>query len=565
MLEVAKVISNARKAVSSGDFDTIKANLKILLEYKVEKEDELPTDERDSDLKKINATINNIEYVLNSERSRRKEISDKSKEYDDKCEKLDKCQELFEFYSKVLSSPYAKEFKYIENDSTKHSEAEYDTLRDFFESIQSELKLEKVPTNLSEVENIIESYKKDIDELAFEINKLNGVYDEKVAQQDLARATELSKEEETINDARKTRIKLRKDLKDKVPADEYKKYIGKNNSKEIDSKIAELKKIPQSKRTPQEKDLLKLLEQLKPLSTIKKLDPAKKTELDSLYTKYGVSSIEELNTVLSNHEVENNNEHEENSSKLITNALVEEANASPVGTKEGVRILKQLSANGLGQDLDEITTNLRQNGYMPYAGKDALVYARPVYKRSIFGKPKLKGMELVEESIESFAANPIREYNNALKELQKRSKLLPNGPEITNKDIKKMEKTFKDLIDNSRVDEAMKRIISVKTSMTRTDIANISSHLGKRCTVEFPGGDENYKVPHMEFKTKFFGFIQNVKKSDIDKPNEAIKAPTLNNQYLRNVNTHTSTPTRVANKNIVKDYSHHKDDDLDEI
>lgn len=462
-----KIVERARKAVSTGDFSVLKANLTVLNEYL--DENKLSINPVDKD--EIDKTIKLINFAVSEEKNRRKEISNSSEKYEQSNQKLVKCNELFELYSHVLNKPMAKTYTF----SSSPKNVEEELLKDFFEAIQKELGLSVTPNTINEIKDKMTGIEKDIDSLAFKINKLNGVYDEKVANQDLARAKELANEEKVINDARKTRIKLRKDLKNKVPSNEYKKYIGKNNSKEIDTKIDSLKKIPQNRRTPQEKDLLKLLEQLKPLSTIKKLDVDKKAELDSLYAKYGVISIEEMQSVLSKNEVENSNTPTKNNSRLITSDLVEEANASHVNAKEGVRILRQLDTTDLGKDLDEVTINLRQNGYMPYVGKESAIYARPIYKRNIFGKTTFKGMELVEESIESLADYPEKAYKKALKDLQKRSKMLKYGPIITNTQIKDMQKAFESLIKDSRYDEAIKRILAVQTSMTRNDIKNLKT------------------------------------------------------------------------------------------
>lgn len=567
MLKVVKV---ARNAVKTGDFSILKTNLEVLNEYLKNTEIEIEPD----DFNEIVATIRNIKYMIEKEKDRRKEIASVSNSYDAKKESIAKCDELFDFYSNILNEPIAHSYTY----SPTPASFEEGILKEFFDSIQKELGLSEAPKSLVDIKAEMAKLEKSLDEDAFKINKLNGVYDEKVAKEDLQRAAELAKEEKDLNDKRKDRINLRKDLQSKVPADEYKKYTGKNKIKEIDTKISEIEKIPQNKRTQQQKELLKLLQQLKPLSTIKKLDADKKQELDSIYTKYGVTSIEEMKSVLSNHEVENAKDPTlENPSRLITSDLVERTEDSHVSTKEGIRVIKKLNANSIGKTLEEATMDLRQNGYMPCVGKDSAIYARPVIKRPIFGrfgKPKLVGMELVEESIESLTKSPEDAYAKALKELKERSEMLENGPIITNKEIAKMKKAFSELIKDSRYDEAIKRIIAAQTSMTRTDLANFAMQhskthdsAGKDTTVKFPGGDENYKAPHIPVKTKFFGLARIPQKPDLNTPNEAVVAQ-KDTKYLKDANIYSPSKA-VVSKNVLRDRTHYKDtskeDEHDEI
>lgn len=561
-----KVVEVARKAVSSGDFNILKANLEVLNEYlKTHKDIDV------DDLLSVHATMRNIEYIIGKEKDRRREIATASKNYDTDIKKIANCEKLFAFYTTILNDPIAQSYTY----STSPRSFEEGILKEFFDSIQKELGLSEAPKSLADIRAEMTKLEKSIDESAFKINKLNGVYDKKVANEDLKRATELANEEKALNDKRKDRINLRKDLQSKVSPDEYKKYTGRNKTKEIDSKIAELKKIPQTKRTAQQKELLKLLERLKPLSTIKKLDKDKKAELENIYEKYGVDdkTIEGLQSVLSNHE---SRKRAQTTSRLITSDLVGRTEDSHVSAKEGIRVIKKLDSKSIGKDLEEATIYLRQNGYMPCVGKDSAIYARPVYKRPIFGKfgkPKLVGMELVEESIESLTKSPEDAYAKALKELKARSEMLENGPVISNDEIAKMKKAFSELIKDSRYDEAIKRIIAAQTSMTRTDLANFASQHSKthdssgKTTVKFPGGEENYKAPHIPVKTKFFGLARIPQKPDPNAPNEAVVAP-KDTQYLKDANI--SSPSKpVVSKNVLRDRTHYKEtskeDERDEI
>lgn len=556
-----KVVEVARKAVKTGDFNILKSNLEVLNEFLNDPnhKNSLHAD----DIIEINATINKIRSMINKEKNRRMEISAASKSYDDAKEKIDKLNELFDFYSDDLNEPGAKEYTYSNSPSL---------LKDFLEAAQKDLGLANPPTSLAEVEAERAKLEKIIDEAAFKINKLNGVYDEKVATQDLARATEIEKEKNDI----KQRNNLVKKLEGMVSQDEYQKYTdgkSKKNISEIDSKISALEKKPVKKRTEQDKQLLDLLKQLKTLPTQKRLANAKEAELKSIYSKYGVSSIEDLNTVLSNKEIENTPE-QENDSKFLTSNMLDRIDNSSVTAKEGIRVIKKLSTNLVGKNLEEATINLRQEGYMPCVGKESVIYARPVFKRPIlgrFGKPKLKGMELVEESIESLTKSPEEMYSKALKDLQMRSKLLENGPQITDTDISNMKKAFSQLIKDSRYDEAIKRIISAQVTMTRADLANfVGPHLGtydalgKCSTVNFPGGEENYKAPHIPVKTKFFGLLRVPQQPDPNAPNDAVIPTQENTQYLRNVNT--AKP--VVSRHALRDRTHYKDvektDDHDE-
>lgn len=559
-----KVVEVARKAVKTGDFNILKSNLEVLNEFLNDPnhKNSLHAD----DIIEINATINKISSMINKEKNRRMEISAASKSYDDAKEKIDKLNELFDFYSDDLNEPGAKEYTYSNSPSL---------LKDFLEAAQKDLGLANPPTSLAEVEAERAKLEKLIDEAAFKINKLNGVYDEKVTTQDLARATEIEKEKDDIKNKEKQRDHLKKELQGKVSPDEYQKYTGKGKISEINSKISALEKIPVKKITEQDKQLLDLLKQLKTLSTIKQLDKDKEAELKSIYSKYGVDSLENLQSVLSNEEVENTPE-QENDSKFLTSNMLDRIDNSSVTAKEGIRVIKKLSTNLVGKNLEEATINLRQEGYMPCVGKESVIYARPVFKRPIlgrFGKPKLKGMELVEESIESLTKSPEEMYSKALKDLQMRSKLLENGPQITDTDISNMKKAFSQLIKDSRYDEAIKRIISAQVTMTRADLANfVGPHLGtydalgKCSTVNFPGGEENYKAPHIPVKTKFFGLLRVPQQPDPNAPNDAVIPTQENTQYLRR-NVDTTKPV-VRSKRALRDRTHYKDvektDDHDE-
>ncbi len=550
-----KVVEVARKAVSSGDFNILKANLEVLNEYL----DKLNEDKKQNkevnidkdDFFELEATVHNISYMINKENSRRKDIADASKKYDAAKEQLSRCEELFEFYSNIL------------NDTTDYSTSPKDSdrekiLKEFFGLIQKELGLNKKLKSLADVNAKIAELEKSIDGYVFTINKLNGVYDEKVAKEDLQRAEALKPAEKTLNE-------LNENLKKQVPPNEYKKYTGKDRTKKINTKITTLKKIPQDEITPGETKLLELLEQLSANEEFE--------ELESIYTKYGVTSIEEMQSVLSNHE---SRKRAQTTSRLITSDLVGRTEDSHVSAKEGIRVIKKLDSKSIGKDLEEATIDLRQNGYMPCVGKDSAIYARPVYKRPIFGKfgkPKLVGMELVEESIESLTKSPEDAYAKALKELKARSEMLENGPVISNDEIAKMKKAFSELIKDSRYDEAIKRIIAAQTSMTRTDLANFASQHSKthdssgKTTVKFPGGEENYKAPHIPVKTKFFGLARIPQKPDPNAPNEAVVAP-KDTQYLKDANI--SSPSKpVVSKNVLRDRTHYKEtskeDERDEI
>lgn len=554
-----KVVEVARKAVASGDYDVLKTNLEVLnevlkkLDNDKKKHRKINIDE--DDLFALEATTHNIRYMVDKETHRRENIADVSKKYDAAKAQLSKCEELFEFYSNILNAPTDY------STSPKDSEREK-ILKEFFGLIQKELGLNKKLKSLEDVNAQIAELEKSIDGYVFTINKLNGVYDEKVAKEDLQRAEALKPTEKTLKE-------LNENLKSQVSPSEYKKYTGKDRTKKINSKIATLKKIPQDEITPEETQLLELLEQLSANEEFE--------ELESMYEKYGVTSIEEMQSVLSNHEVENTNEpNAQTPSRLITSDLVERTEDSHVSAKEGIRVIKKLDSKSIGKDLDETTIDLRYNGYVPCVGKDSAIYARPVYKRPIFGKfgkPKLVGMELVEESIESLTKSPEDAYAKALKELKARSEMLENGPVITNDQIAKMKKAFSELIKDSRYDEAVKRIIAAQTSMTRTDLANFARQHSKthdssgKTTVTFPGGEENYKAPHIPVKTKFFGLARIPQKPDPNAPNEAVVAP-KDTQYLKDANI--SSPSKpVVSKNVLRDRTHYKEtskeDERDEI
>lgn len=551
-----KVVEVAIKAVSSGDFNILKANLEVLNEYLDTHKGYLNPD----DLLAVDATIKNIDYIIGKEKDRRSEIAIASKKYDAAKKQLSKCEELFTFYATILNDPIAQSYTY----SPTHGSLEERILKNFFNSIQKELGLSEAPKSLADIRAEMAKLEKCIDENAFKINKLNGVYDEKVAKEDLQRAKALKPAEKTLEE-------LNEKLKNQVSSNEYKKYTGKDKTKKINSTIAKLKKIPQDKITQQETELLELLTQL---ST----NNEKFEELKKLYEKYGVTSIEEMKSVLSNHEVENTNEpNGQTPSRLITSDLVERTEDSRVSAKEGIRVIKKLDSKSIGKDLDEATIDLRQNGYMPCVGKDSAIYARPVYKRPIFGKfgkPKLVGMELVEESIESLTKSPEDAYAKALKELTDRYEMLGMKDKITTRKIAQMKKAFSELIKDCRYDEAIKRIIAAQTSMTRTDLANfVDQHsithdsLDRKTTVSFPGGDENYKAAHIPVKTKFFGLARIPQKPDPNTPNEAVVAQ-KDTKYLKDANIYSPSKA-VVNKNVLRDRTHYKDtskeDEHDEI
>lgn len=555
-----KVVEVARKAVASGDYDALKTNLEILNEVLTKLNEDKKKNKKvnidEDDLFALEATAHNISYMLGKENHRRKDIAIASKKYDAAKKQLSKCEELFEFYSNIINAPTNYSTSSKDNDKEK-------ILKEFFSLIQKELGLNKKLKSLADVNAKIAELEKSIDGYVFTINKLNGVYDEKVAKEDLQRA-------EALKPAEKTLKELNENLKNQVSPSEYKKYTGKDRTKKINSKIATLKKIPQDKITQEETKLLELLEQLSANEEFE--------ELESIYAKYGVDSIEEMQSVLSNHEVENTNEpNGQTPSRLITSDLVERTEDSRVSAKEGIRVIKKLDSKSIGKDLDEATIDLRQNGYVPCVGKDSAIYARPVYKRPIFGKfgkPKLVGMELVEESIESLTKSPEDAYAKALKELTDRYEMLGMKDQITTRKIAKMKKAFSELIKDCRYDEAIKRILAAKTSMTRTDLANFAMQhskthdsAGKDTTVKFPGGDENYKASHIPVKTKFFGLARIPQKPDPNTPSEAVVAP-KDTKYLKDANIHSPSKP-VVSKNVLRDRTHYKDtskeDEHDEI
>lgn len=553
-----KVVEVARQAATSGDFELIKSNLSVLSDYLKDQKNGLSPNDKNL----INQTMRNLNFIVNKENSRRTLISDKTKKYEAASNKLKKCDELFEFYNIVLNDPAAQSYTY----STSPSNETEETLKDFFESVKEALGLTSTPTNLADLKAKVAEVEKVMDDSAFAINKANGVYDEKISAQDLARAQELARDKKKIDDTKAKRAALKKELKSKVSAADYNKYTGKGKVKEIEDKIKALEAKPFKKRSKDDKDLLRILQGLKSLSVIKEFGPAKNKELSAIYSKYGVSSIEELTTVLSEHEVENSHEND-NTTGITPADFAERVDNSYVTPSEGKRVVNTLSVKDVGETLDEATNALRQRGYAPCAGKESFVYARPVFKKSfgIFVKPEIQSMELVEESIESILKNPERAYSQAIRELQTRAKAFESGTEITTENIKQMNEAFKALIKDGRYDEAVKRIISAKSTMTRTDLANfVTQHIQVKdsannpITVPFPGGDENYKAPHIPAIRKSFGRVD-AGKPELDKPSDAIVQSTLNDKFLRYQPANRGTGP-VVSRNVVHDRTHHKDD-----
>lgn len=556
-----KVVEVARQAVASGDYAVLKGNLTALSDYL--STSGLSVDDR----RIINQTIRNIEYMISKENARRSLISNESIKYDEASKKLKNCDELMAFYEMLLNDPFAQSYTYSStpdpNNTTQLA------LNDLFESIKDVLGLPSVPATLADLRAEIAKIEKEMDESAFAINKANGVYDEKVSAKDLARARELAQEKKAIEEDRKKREALKKELKGKVSTSDFAKYTGTGKARAIEAKIAAIEAIPQKRRSKDDKDLLRILQGLKALATIKDMDDAKKTELSDIYTKYGVNptaadAIDQLNDLLSTREVENT---AENDVGLTPNDFSERINNSPVTASEGKRVISTLLSNDVGETLDEATTYLRQQGYAPCAGKESFIYARPVFKKAHFwSKPKVASMELVEESIESLLKNPEGIYASALKELQARANNFESGTKITNQDIAKMREAFQELIKAGRYDEAIKRIIATKSAITRTDLSNFAAQhsatkdgSGNPQSVTFPGGDDNYiDVPHIPTKKRFFGIITVPEKLDPDTPNDTIKT-VRNEKYLRYQPANRGTGP-VVSRNVVRDRTHHKDD-----
>lgn len=581
-----KVVEVARQAVSSEDYAVIIKHITALKDYiTVHK----PTGK---DLQDINDTVTYLEHVTVQEQNRRDSIAKKSDDYDKVRAKLEEIDELFGFYKKIINDPDIAGYQYGDSSITtdtalKAKQQIVDTIIQRFSDIMGvkpdgskafpiskhihgapPAVPETLGTKLTDLMTEFARLEKEMDRLAFEINKENGVYDEKISTQDLARAQELAAEKKRIEEKNKPRDDLRT-----IPSITPTDYISRDDKLNLAKINADIKTLRKKKgKTPDEIRLLDILTKLQRLpETRETFDPAKETELSDIYSKYGVSSIEELTTVLSQHEVENAPDagHEDDG---ITPADLANRD-STVTPAEGKRVIgRPLPADVVGETLDDATIYLRQQGFAPCVNKNSFIYARPVFKKDHFwSKPKVESMQLVEESIESLLKHPAAAYEKALNELQARAKNLPGGPIISVNDINNMIATFNKLLRAGRYDEAIKRIIATKSTISRTDLANfvvdhtlLVDRSGKPRTVAFPGGDENYHAPHVKAKDRAILsplrlFSPTVMDTlDPDTPNDTITTE-RNDKYLRYQPANRGTGP-VVSRNVVHDRTHHKDD-----
>lgn len=688
------LLQSIKMAESLNDFDSMNSNLNAISEllYMNDADNEktlgnIKITEYISPSTKsvLSRTLRRVKSAIDAEQNRRKEIKGYGDNYDvlkDQLEKYDAIQ--IEFSGLINSLPKKDMFVY-DNTCASYAEENIQNLYnmpehknkaimiDYFNSIADSLGIDKstlVGKTLADIEQMFDDKGKELDELAFKIDRANGIYSAKMVEKDsvLVKQYNLQQElkskfpdlyneafvgetrskERILDDAiASTRTGSRintalkeikslgnlddilasvpQDVKDnflmdddkisrtdldaelirlsggnpissltspnkeicealeKIQKHEDSKAKIKTNKKiydsifsdpkgpagkaAIDAKITELKGLPQTKARKS---------QIEFLQGITEFNIIDRSELDNLYEKYKVDPakpVSDLQKTITNISTQ---EHE---SEAIDNVGVGSFSASTLShltntphldKNESIRQVEGGLFNvneKTPQNISDFVTQLAQTqGYSPVVGKESFVYARPVYKGR-FSK-KLDKVEIVEESIASIAANPLKAYQTALDDYNEKLSSLGMTP-LNRKEKEEMDGIVAELIKKSKenlgspeatkcMDEVIKRIISLKSCNTRTDLlrakdehartlkTEVSSsdvHADKynptktqknNNSVTFPGDHYNApQVKYVEKESKFLFFKTKSRQIEVDVDTPATSATQEKSTYAR--------------------------------
>ena len=687
------LLQNIKMAESLNDFDLMRSNLDMISELLYMNDEDNAKKFRKlkiteylspTTVSKLTRTLRGIKSDIDAEQVRRKEIKGYGDSYDvlkNQLEKYDTVQIEFSnrldripdkelFVYDTISSSYKEED--IQNLYDKPEYKNKAIMIDYFNSIADILGIDKstlVGKTFADIEQMFDDKGKELDELAFKIDRANGIYNLRMVEKDAAAVNKYVLQQELkskfpdvykeayIGDTRtKEQIlddaiaasrpgatqnalkeikklgdfddllaALPEDIKDNILMDNNKisssdltselmrlsggtniarlpsptreiceslmkiqhyesnKAIIKRNSKNvyaqvfsepagpagkaaIDKKISELKGLPQTKARKA---------QIEFLQSITDFNLIDRSELDGLYEKYDVdptkpaSDLQKAITDISKleHEadaIDNSSYGEFSSSNLKTLVNTSHLNQNePVQRVEGGLFTVTKDSP---QNISDYVTQLAQTkGYSPTVGKESFVYARPIYSGRIF--KKLDKVEIVEESIASIAANPLKAYQEALKDYNEKLGSLGMTP-LKRKEMEEMDEIVAKLIKNSKknyndpelsakyMDEVIKRIISLKSCNTRTDLLRAKDehlhtynptidpkdeHKDKfnpvrkvknNNSVTFPG-DHDYEAPQVKYVKKN-GKIFKSKQIEVDVNTPATSATQEKSAHARN-------------------------------
>lgn len=674
------LLESIKMAESIQDYDYLSTNLNVIKELlymsdhqkdvkKVKILEDIPAATR----AKLTRTMRRLKSDIAAEQARRKEIQGYGEKYDvlkDQLEKYDTVQ--IEFSSALNRMPGKERFVYesrfelftdenIQNLSNNPRYANTAIMIDYFNSVAESLGIEKsdlVGKSFADIEQMIETKGKDLDELAFKIDKANGVYNIKMVEKDAipvnqyilqqelkskfpdlyneAFVGETRTKEQILDDAiTSTRAgsdinkalreikaigsfddllsSVPQDVKDNFLMDDDKisrtdldaelmrlsggnpissltspnkeicealekmqKYEDskakiKTNKKlyesvfsgpkgpagkaSIDAKIAELKGLPQTKARKS---------QIEFLQGITEFNIIDRSELDNLYQKYDVdptkpvtdlqkaigdiSKLEHENETIDN--VSYGDFSAENLKSVVNTSHLDKDN--PVQRLEGA--LFNINNDSPKNISDYVTLLAQTEGYSPTVGKESFVYARPIYSGRIF--KKLEKVEIVEESIASIAANPLKAYQAALADYNEKLSSLGMTP-LNRKEKEEMDAIVANMIKESKnpnttdemsakyMDEVMKRIISLKSCNTRTDLLRAKDEHSRaydpkadpkhNYSVTFPG--DHYNAPQVKYaekEGKFLFFKTKSRQIEVDVDTPATSATQEKSEHARN-------------------------------
>lgn len=573
--QVDLILERVRNAESTKDFDLLFSNLNVLNDFISNNSRALLTN---PDLNnKLKVCVNRLQYSVNKEQTRRDDIMFFGEQYDKTKERLEKYDEATLLYEDVLNSPAAKTFSY--SAVSVPPTLEEQVLIDYFNSITTAFGLDNGSfENLADLNNEIANLEANMDYYAFEINRKNGTFDAKVIEEDLEKVRTIEEKSKNATNLSKKRDALKNALKSDDPTT-YKKIYGDKNAvpsipaggiKELRAQIARLSNI-RNKKDPKYQ-VCAILKELESLQKIPTLSRDEKDDLDYIYSKYNVSSLSELEAIANNVEQENTTaSHAPALSKTTLKQLVDNTD---LDKDNPIRTLTAFSVSDIdrtGDDIDSCTKYIQQeHGYAPMVGRDSIVYARPVYKKGFLGREtkKVSKMEVVEESIASIIAEPIEAYKKALDEANKKCKSLG----LKSLDTKTMISEFKELIrddDPTSIDEALKRILSVKCSNSRRELAAVATTHTNIRPITFLNNPaleaQCYDAPKAKAEnallTKVF---PTNKKFSYDKDEaSSLTTPQKTSEYIKYVPGNRGKAPAVS-RNVVHDRTHHKDDDRDE-
>ena len=552
------------------DFNLLFSNLVILKDFLEKYPASTPIPGDDGSLKtKLERTHRRLQACVSLENNRREKIyemckgDEKEPGYEELKSKLDEYDKLRAEYKNLLSHPDAKKFKY------PTGSFDYDTLPpldaalvDYCISVAKILG--KSPADLFEGKNFtvadkhIAKIEKAHDQRVFEINKANGVFEQKVIFADRARAVDLEDIKKDFENYNMIKSSLDDEARKAI-------YTDGGGVAEIDKRIAALKAKRYKKDDVAEKKadavLIKKLEALKVVPP--EITSSQKRELNAIYRKYDVKSLDELNALAKSEKTK--------AEPLVKKSDIEKSIQKAISKPE-VSFAKPIRSLGtiargknVGDDIASITQYAQQQyGYTPAVTRDSVIYAKPKYAKGLFGikTKKVESIEIVEESIAKILEDPGSHYKKALKQANKKCKSLG----MDKLDKKEMVAQFAKLIesnDPADVNEAIKRLLSLKCSNSRTELAAISTTHNTSNKVVFladPNKEKySYDAPDVtskyNAKYNYFTFSHNSEKGTnknyIGDNSNYIKQPSQQTPYVSSSDALQSRTYKVK-------YSHTK-------